>query len=138
MNQRAGTAYYIAPEVLKKKYDEKCDVWSCGVILYILLCGYPPFNGSSEKIIIENVLIGEFSIKGKEWEYISKEAKEFVRQLLEYEPGNRPSGKEALENGWLKKYCEKEEIKKPLAVEAFNNLQTFRVFQGDFWHFWLF
>jgi calcium-dependent protein kinase len=53
--------YYIAPEVLDQNYDEKCDVWSCGVILYILLCGYPPFGGGSENEILNKVKIGKYA-----------------------------------------------------------------------------
>ena len=67
--------YYIAPEVLNKKYDEKCDIWSCGVILYILLCGYPPFYGNNDKEIKEKILSGKLEFKEKDWNVISNEAK---------------------------------------------------------------
>jgi calcium-dependent protein kinase len=58
MTKKLGTPYYIAPEVLSENYNEKCDIWSCGVILYILLCGYPPFTGKNEKEIFDKVLKG--------------------------------------------------------------------------------
>ena len=57
MNKINGTPYYIAPEVLAEKYDEKCDIWSCGIIMYILLCGYPPFNGETDEQILEKIFV---------------------------------------------------------------------------------
>ena len=57
-----GSSYYIAPEVLKKHYDEKCDIWSCGVIMYILLSGRPPFPGDSDKEIMDKVALGKYDL----------------------------------------------------------------------------
>ena len=60
-----GTAYYIAPEVLKGEYNEKCDLWSIGVILYILLSGEPPFPGNDDKEILRSVILGKYNFKSK-------------------------------------------------------------------------
>lgn len=79
LTQKFGTPYYIAPEVLRKKYTEKCDIWSLGVILYILLCGYPPFNGANDKQIIEAVLKGKFTLDEPEWDEINDDAKDLVK-----------------------------------------------------------
>jgi calcium-dependent protein kinase len=65
MKQTFGTAYYIAPEVLTSEYNEKCDVWSIGVILYILLSGRPPFDGKDDKEIVRKVRIGHYDINSK-------------------------------------------------------------------------
>lgn len=59
--------YYIAPEVLAQNYDEKCDVWSAGVILYIMLCGYPPFNGRTDDEIYQKIMKGDYQFKEKDW-----------------------------------------------------------------------
>ena len=63
LTERFGTIYYISPEVLKGDYGEKCDLWSMGVILYILLCGEPPFNGDSDDKIMQKILRGKFEYK---------------------------------------------------------------------------
>lgn len=65
MKNTYGTPYYVAPEVLDENYDLKCDIWSCGVILYILITGVPPFNGPTEFDIMERVKEGKFSMKRK-------------------------------------------------------------------------
>lgn len=55
LKTKSGTAYYVAPEVLEGSYDSKCDIWSSGVILYVILCGYPPFYGENEKEILTEI-----------------------------------------------------------------------------------
>ena len=98
LTQRYGTAYYIAPEVLQKDYNEKCDIWSCGVILYILLSGKPPFYGRQDRDILRRVNKGEYSLKGPEWENISQGAKNFIGKMLDYNPRTRISASKAMQD----------------------------------------
>lgn len=70
-----GTSYYIAPEVLEKEYNEKCDVWSIAVIMYILLSGNPPFDGVDDKAITKVVRTGVYKMDGEIWDVISDDAK---------------------------------------------------------------
>ena len=86
MTKKLGTPYYIAPEVLNERYDEKCDVWSVGVIIYILLCGYPPFTGRNENEILKSVKKGVLDFDPEDWNYISIEAKCLIQKMLEYDP----------------------------------------------------
>ena len=101
-----GTPYYIAPEVIKEVYDEKCDIWSLGVIFYVLLCGYPPFNGDTDVEIIQNVQKGKFIFPEEEWGIISSEAKDLIKKMLTYEPSKRISAKEVLLHPWFSHYEE--------------------------------
>ncbi len=100
-NKVLGSCYYIAPEVLNKKYNEKCDIWSCGVILYILLCGNVPFNGRDEREITQKIKLGKFDLNRKPFDNISEEAKDLIKQCLEMNVNKRISAKEALEHPWF-------------------------------------
>lgn len=89
MKTKVGTPYYVAPEVLRREYTKSCDVWSIGVITYILLCGYPPFYGDSDNEIFESVKIGRYDYPDPEWTDISQDAKDFIDKLLQKDPSNR-------------------------------------------------
>jgi len=78
MKTRAGTPYYISPEVLAGNYDVSCDMWSDGCMLYILLCGYPPFYGDDNNEILAMVQKGNFDFDGEEWDDVSSDAKDLI------------------------------------------------------------
>lgn len=78
LDEKLGTPYYIAPEVLNKNYNNKCDIWSCGVLLYILLSGMPPFNGATDQDIMKKVRDGQFNFDDRVWQQISANAKDFI------------------------------------------------------------
>jgi len=88
LDEKLGTPYYIAPEVLNKKYGNKCDIWSIGVIVYILLCGSPPFSGQTDNDIMKAVRAGKVNFEGKGF---SPVAIDFMQSLLTYDQEQRPS-----------------------------------------------
>ena len=99
-----GSSYYIAPEVLKQKYNEKCDTWSVGVILYMLIVGRAPFDGKTDEEIIENIKKGKYNKKHPKLVNSSEEVQNLVFSLLETNIKKRLSSKEALNHPWFKKY----------------------------------
>jgi calcium-dependent protein kinase len=101
LTQELGTIYYIAPEVFKNYYNEKADIWSIGIILYTMLCGHPPFRGNKEDEIKKKILSGKVEYLPKDFDKVSKEAIEFVSELLNYTPNKRPSCEEALNSKWI-------------------------------------
>lgn len=103
LKDKTGTVLYIAPEVISGSYDEKCDIWSCGVLLYMMLCGQPPFYGSSRKEVMTKIKKGKFQFKSKIWSVVSSEAKDLITSMLILDPQERPSCLEVLNHKWFNK-----------------------------------
>ena len=122
------TSYYIAPEVLKGNYDEKCDIWSVGVILYILLSGKPPFDGKDDEEITAKVKKGVWTMNDKIWENVSGDAKNLIKQMLNVDVAQRLSAKQALQNPWFKNAPDNE-VNIDLMKESLKNLLNFNATQ---------
>ena len=98
---KIGSPYYIAPEVLKKSYNEKCDIWSAGVVLYVMLTGNFPFVGATSQKLFQNISTGKYKSNGPEWEAISPEAKELINGMLQLDPNLRPSAADCLKSSFI-------------------------------------
>lgn len=99
-----GTPYYIAPEVLKGEYDAKADVWSWGILLYIMLSGTPPFKAKSIKEVFKQILKHDFNFDSKRWDGKSDLVKDFIKQLLSFDPNDRPTAQECLKMKWIRRF----------------------------------
>jgi calcium-dependent protein kinase len=98
---KAGTPYYVAPEVLEGRYAEQSDVWSIGVIMYIMLSGSPPFSGNDTVAVLDAVKKARPQFDKKEWKSISSDAKQLLKSLLQKNPATRVKASEALKHKWL-------------------------------------
>ncbi|CAB3991124.1 peripheral plasma membrane CASK isoform X4 [Paramuricea clavata] len=99
---RIGTPHFMSPEVVKRiPYGKPNDVWGCGVIMFILVSGAFPFNGTGEKIY-DVISTGDYTMRPKQWDLISEDAKDLVRSLLAYDQTNRITAEQALAHPWLK------------------------------------
>jgi len=106
---KIGSPYYIAPEVIQKQgYDEKCDIWSSGVLLYILLSGIPPFKGKNPLEIMNNVVLGKYSLKYDLFPGVSEDALDLISKMLTYNYEDRISADEVYDSPWLQKFRTKK------------------------------
>ncbi len=105
IDRPVGTPYYMAPEVLVGRYGKSCDMWSLGVIAYILLVGYPPFNGSSDYEVFYAVRSGRYCFDPEDWGGVSAEAKDFIHGLLRLDPRKRLTAQQSLHHPWILRHA---------------------------------
>merc|ERR1719265_1855112 len=125
LKTKAGTPYYVAPQVLAGKYDHSSDLWSLGVIMYVVLCGYPPFYGETDADVLAKVRLGNFSFNAADWKSVSEDAKNLIRMLLKMNPRDRFTAQQSLEHEWIKNKAPKAA---GVALESslVDNLRGFR------------
>ncbi|CAK0836967.1 unnamed protein product [Prorocentrum cordatum] len=126
LSAKVGTSYYVAPQVLARKYDHACDLWSCGVIMYVIMCGYPPFCGERESETLAQVKSGKFTFKKADWCGISEDAKDLIRGLLKLEPRQRLTSEQALDQDWIKNWAPRAPKVPSLPANFVANLRSFR------------
>uniref|UniRef100_A0A7S3PFJ7 non-specific serine/threonine protein kinase n=1 Tax=Aplanochytrium stocchinoi TaxID=215587 RepID=A0A7S3PFJ7_9STRA len=144
LDDGCGTLVYVAPEILRgRKYRTSPDMWSLGVITYILLCGYPPFFDTDQEALSKKIIKGKYKFRQEDWQNISEDAKDFIRGLLKRDPEARMTAEDVLEHPWisnlaavpdlplstmqkeLREFLAKERMRKALgAVIAINRLRN--------------
>ncbi|KAH6761760.1 CDPK-related kinase [Perilla frutescens var. hirtella] len=122
LNDIVGSAYYVAPEVLHRAYSTEADVWSIGVIAYILLCGSRPFWARTESGIFRAVVKAEPTYEEQPWPTLSSEAKDFVKRLLNKDPRKRMSAAQAMCHPWLRNTSD---VKAPLDILIFKLMKAY-------------
>jgi len=124
MYTSVGTPFYVAPQVLNGEYTCACDLWSCGVLTYILLAGYPPFWGEMAELL-ERIKAGEYSMEYEGWELVSEDAKDVIRGLLCMDQDARLTAPQAMNHTWIK-HMAPAALDRPLQAGTLSNMKNFK------------
>nr|CAD70165.1 calcium-dependent protein kinase [Landoltia punctata] len=119
-----GSAYYVAPEVLMRSYGKEIDVWSAGIIVYILLSGVPPFWGETEKKIFDSIMKDDIDFQSDPWPSISASAKDLVSKMLTRDPKKRITAAQVLDHPWIR--VDGEASDKPIDSAVLSRMKQFR------------
>ena len=125
-----GSSYYIAPEVLRQKYNKECDLWSVGVILYMFIVGHAPFDGCDDEEITTNIQKGVYRKNDRRWIKASKEVKDLIQKLLAYRPSQRLTAIQALNHPWFKITDSNilyDNVSKNEVIKCIKNLLTYNI-----------
>jgi len=125
LRTKVGTSYYVAPQVLQHRYGRECDTWSTGVVMFVLLCGAPPFPGKNDAEVLRRVRLGRYDFNAAPWGTVSSHAKDLIRMLLHKSPPARYSAEQALEHQWFKHGA----ARNPAIPLRENIIDNFRNFQ---------
>jgi calcium-dependent protein kinase len=131
LSRVVGSSYYVAPEVLKKSYTEACDLWSLGVIVYMLLSGAPPFYGKNDEAIKASIVQGEYTFPHELFRDVSDEAMAFVSCLLSYNIEYRYTADQALTHPWLAGNCDQDSLHRSKQSARGIGIQVEDMHRGD-------
>lgn len=130
MDSPNGTPFYIAPEIIKGSYDEKCDNWSLGVVLYVMLSGVPPFFGRNNKAILKSVLKGLYTFNLKPFKMCSDEVKDLIAKLLVKKPHKRYTASQAYNHPWVQQQVDEESRNIVISSEVISNLAKYKEYKN--------
>lgn len=120
-----STSHYLAPEVFSNIYTKASDIWSCGILLYTLLVGVPPFVGKTDSDVRKKIVKGVLGFKEKAWARVSNHAKRVVRLMLTLDQSKRPTADELLLDPWVKRSLKYLDLSKPMIARTFKNFKNF-------------
>jgi len=130
MSQQVGSAYYVAPEILHGEYNYKCDMWSMGVILYMLVSGVPPFWGRSDAEIRQRIAKGTYVFPKRQFQHVSAGAVDLIRNLLCVDVNARLDASSALQHPWLKAAAPSPTLQDNSKAEIIGSLRQFTSFSA--------